>query len=68
MTTLGGIYTLGRHNNFKYNHQKTCLIVAVYVILNFFYLENIIILNLLNLFRLDGFTGILAGFAIFSGK
>lgn len=39
----GGLYTLGRHNKFNYNHQKTSVIIAI----------------------LDGFTGILAGFAIF---
>lgn len=40
----GGLYTLGRHNSFHYNHKSTCVFIAV----------------------LDGFTGILAGFAIFS--
>ncbi|RNA18280.1 Sodium- and chloride-dependent glycine transporter 2 [Brachionus plicatilis] len=40
----GGLYTLGRHNSFNYNHQRTSTIVAI----------------------LDGFTGILAGLAIFS--
>ena len=40
----GGLYTLGRHNQFNYNHQRTSVFVAV----------------------LDGLTGIMAGFAIFS--
>ncbi|EFX60064.1 hypothetical protein DAPPUDRAFT_38809, partial [Daphnia pulex] len=40
----GGLFTLGRHNSFHYNHQRTSIFVAI----------------------LDGFTGILAGFAIFS--
>ncbi|CAF0771883.1 unnamed protein product [Brachionus calyciflorus] len=40
----GGLYTLGRHNSFNYNHQRTSVIVAI----------------------LDGLTGIMAGFAIFS--
>lgn len=42
--TQGSLYTLGRHNNFHYNHQRTCIFIVI----------------------LDGFTGILAGFAIFS--
>lgn len=40
----GGLYTLGRHNTFHYNHQRTSVFVVI----------------------LDGFTGVLAGFAIFS--
>lgn len=40
----GGLYTLGRHNDFNYNHEKTSVFIAV----------------------LDGLTGVLAGFAIFS--
>lgn len=40
----GSLYTLGRHNKFHYNHERTAIFIAV----------------------LDGFTGILAGFAIFS--
>jgi SNF family Na+-dependent transporter len=42
--TQGSLYTLGRHNKFHYNHERTCVFIVF----------------------LDGFTGILAGFAIFS--
>lgn len=42
--TQGSLYTLGRHNKFHYNHEKTSIFIGV----------------------LDGFTGILAGFAIFT--
>lgn len=38
--TKGGLYTLGRHNNFNYNHQKTSVIIAMYIYFSYLIKPN----------------------------
>jgi hypothetical protein len=60
----GGLYTLGRHNSFHYNHQRFNYDFFIHSSLNHY----VININRTSIFVviLDGFTGVLAGFAIFS--
>lgn len=64
----GGLFTLGKHNNFYFNHQRWVIIYFIFVVYHKLKKTKVRILNRAALFIavLNALTGILAGFAIFS--